>query len=402
MLKAMKVLPLLGLVTNLIACGQSPAVVGSSSAERVATAAPPSASAAPAPVNSATTVAVAPVEKPCGMPKSLPKADWPKKLDPVNATEPAAFVEGSATIAVLPDTQYYVDCRSPHFRKQVDWLMAQRKTRNIRAAVTLGDLTEHNEKPEWEFYKESLKGLDPTFPFLLNLGNHDYGDAGSANSRKSFFWDYFDTKFVEQTKTLVETLEPGKLENAFYSIDLGKVSLGVIILEWSPRKKTVDWANAVIKKHPKHRIMMATHAYLYSDSKRYDFKKNGTSQEWNPLAYPTHKADGADEPNHDGEMLWQAVFKKYPNVFMTVNGHVLNNGTGLLTSKGDKGNTVHQVLVNYQMLDEGGLGYLRLLEFQPDGKTVRVKTYSPSLNVFATGKEHDFSLTIDPPLWAAK
>lgn len=387
MLQKSVVLPLFAFVLGLASCGQNPTVVGSASSEKAAS--------DPAPV-------AAFPEKPCGMPATLPKADWPKKLEPTSPTEKDPFVAGSATIAVFPDTQYYIDCRSPHFRRQVEWVMAQRTARNIRAAVTLGDLTEHNLKEEWEFYKESLKPLDPTFPFLLNLGNHDYGDAGSANSRKTFFGEYFDNKFVEQTKALVETLEPGKLENAFYSIDLGKVSVGVIILEWSPRKKTVDWANEVIKKHPKHRIMMATHAYLYSDSTRYDFKKHGTAQEWNSLAYPTAKGEGAADGNHDGEMLWQAVFKKYPNVFLTVNGHVLNNGTGVLTSKGDKGNTVHQILVNYQMLDEGGLGYLRLFEFLPDGKTLHVKTYSPSLGVYATAKEQDFTLTIDPPLWSAK
>jgi Calcineurin-like phosphoesterase len=302
-------------------------------------------------------------------------------------------------VAVFPDTQYYIDCRSAHFRKQVEWVMGQRATRDIRAAVTLGDLTEHNFKEEWEFYKESLKPLDPTFPFLLTLGNHDYGDAGSANSRKSFFGEFFDGKFVEQMKAKVETAEPGKLENAFYTIDMGKFSLGVLILEWSTRKKTVAWANEMLKKHSKERVMMATHAYLYSDSTRYDFKKKGTSQEWNPLAYPTSKSDASGEDNHDGEMVWQSLLKKYPNVFLTVNGHVLNNGTGLLASKGDKGNTVHQMMVNYQMLDEGGLGYLRLLEFLPDGKTLRVKTYSPSLGVYATGKDQDFKLAIDPPLW---
>lgn len=393
--------PLFGLALGIASCGQGSTVVGPASSEKASSGPPPIASVVSVPAPSASAVAAVP-ERPCGMPKSLPKADWPKKLDPTSATEKDAFVAGSATIAVLPDTQYYVDCRSAHVRKQVEWVMAQRTTRNIRAAVTLGDLTEHNWKEEWDFYKEQLKSLDPTFPFLLTLGNHDYGDAGSANARKTFFGEYFDTKFVEQSKTLVETSEPGKLENAFYSIDLGKVSVGVIILEWSPRKSTVEWANKVIKAHPNHRIMMATHAYLYSDSTRYDFKKHGTSQEWNPLAYPTSKSDGAAEGNYDGEMLWQAVFKKYPNVFLTVNGHVLNNGTGVLTSKGDKGNTVQQVLVNYQMLDEGGLGYLRLFEFLPDGKTMHVKTYSPSLGLYATGKDQDFTLAIDPPLWKSK
>ncbi len=391
---------LLGLVGVVASCGQSPTAVGTAASDKAKNAPPPTLSAVSAPPP-ATSVAVAPPvpEKTCGMPKSLPKPDWPKKLEPTTSTEPDPFVPGSVTVAVVPDTQYYIDCRSAHFRKQVEWMMAQRATRDIRAAVTLGDLTEHNFKEEWEFYKESLKPLDPTFPYLLTLGNHDYGDNGSANSRKSFLGEFFDGKFVEKMKAKVETAEPGKLENAFYTIDMGKFSLGVLILEWSTRKNTLTWANEVLKKHPKERIMMATHAYLYSDSTRYDFKKKGTSQEWNPLAYPTAKSDGAGEDNHDGEMVWQSLLKKYPNVFLTVNGHVLNNGTGLLASKGDKGNTVHQMMVNYQMLDEGGLGYLRLLEFLPDGKTMRVKSYSPSLGVYATAKEQDFKLTIDPPLW---
>lgn len=395
MLRKRTVLPLFALVFGLASCGQSPTGASSATSRREAKAPGQVVSAA----SSAPSVAKAPEPRACGMPASLPKSDWPRKLEPTTQVEPDAFVAGTATIAVLPDTQYYVDCRSPHVRKQVEWLMAQRSARNIRAAVTLGDLTEHNWKDEWEFYRESLKPLDPTFPFLLTLGNHDYGDGGSANARRTFFGEYFDTKFVEQSKSLVETMEPGKLENAFYSIDLGKVSIGVLIFEWSTRKAVIDWADKVLAKHPKHRIMMATHAYLYSDSTRYDFKTKGPAQEWNPLAYPTHKDDGPDAHDHDGEMIWQALLKKHPGVFLTVNGHVLNNGTGLLTSKGDKGNTVHQMLVNYQMLDEGGLGYLRLLEFLPDGKTLRVKTYSPSLGVFATAKDQDFKLTIDPPLW---
>ncbi len=402
MLRKRFLLPLFALGLGLYSCAQNPSVAGpSSSAEKLQKASlpAPSQSTSPPPAVSASAIAQAPPAEPCGMPTSLPKADWPKKLEPTTPTEPSAFVSGSATIAVFPDTQYYASCRSPHLRKQVEWVTSQRAGRDIRAVVTLGDLTDHNTKAEWDFFKESLKPLDPTLPFLLNLGNHDYGDGGTANNRSTLLGEYFDASFVEKSKSLVETMEPNKLENAFYSIDLGKVSVGVLVLEWSPRTKTVEWANKVLAKHPKHRIMMATHAYLYSDSTRYDYKKKGGAQEWNPLAYPTNKGNEAVAGNHDGEMLWDKLLKKYPGVFLTINGHVLNNGTGLLASKGDKGNTVHQMLVNYQMLDEGGLGYLRLLEFLPDGKTMRVKTYSPSLNAYATAKDQDFSLTIDPPLW---
>jgi hypothetical protein len=400
MLRKRFLLPLFALGLGLVSCAPSHSTgTSTGNARKTALSAASASLATPPPAVAASAMAQTPPVEPCGKPASLPKPDWPKKLEPTTPTEPSAFVPGTATIAVFPDTQYYASCRSPHLRKQVEWVTAERAGRNIRAVVTLGDLTDHNTKAEWDFFKESLKPLDPTLPFVLNLGNHDYGDGGTANNRNTFFGEYFDGSFVERSKSLVETMEPNKLENAFYSIDLGKVSVGVLVLEWSPRAKTVEWADKVLAKHPKHRIMMSTHAYLYSDSTRYDYQKKGGTQEWNPLAYATNKGSEAAAGNHDGEMLWDNLLKKYPGVFLTINGHVLNNGTGLLTSKGDKGNTVHQMLVNYQMLDEGGLGYLRLLEFLPDGKTMRVKTYSPSLNAYATAKDQDFSLTIDPPMW---
>jgi hypothetical protein len=83
----------------------------------------------------------------------------------------------------------------------------------------------------------------------------------------------------------------------------------------------------------------------------------------------------------------------------TVSGHVLGQGTGHQTSRGDAGNVVHQLLTNYQMLDEGGLGYLRLLELYPDGKTIHVKTFSPSLGLYSYAAGQDFRLTVEPPLF---
>jgi hypothetical protein len=170
----------------------------------------------------------------------------------------------------------------------------------------------------------------------------------------------------------------------------------------------VAWANAVLARHPKDRVVVSTHAYLYDDGTRYDWKGKGAAQEWNPVAYPTGKRDPKKDAAidnlhrdgaHDGEMLWNALIKRHPGIFLVTSGHVLGRGEGVLTSKGDKGNTVNQVLVNYQMLREGGLGYLRLFEILPDGKSLRMKTYSPSLGVYAVGKEHAGDLRVEPGLW---
>jgi len=41
---------------------------------------------------------------------------------------------------------------------------------------------------------------------------------------------------------------------------------------------------------------------------------------------------------------------------------------------------------------------LRLIEFLPDGRTVRVKAYSPLSGVHKTDPQNQFVLTLDPPL----
>ena len=56
------------------------------------------------------------------------------------------------------------------------------------------------------------------------------------------------------------------------------------------------------------------------------------------------------------------------NFVFTFNGHVLNRGTGFLSSKNDQGSKVQQMLVNYQTRKLGGEGYLRLVECFPTAR----------------------------------
>ena len=41
-------------------------------------------------------------------------------------------------------------------------------------------------------------------------------------------------------------------------------------------------------------------------------------------------------------------------------------------------------------------GFLRLLEFLPDGRNVRVKAYSPVLDKYLTDSQNQFSFTLKP------
>ena len=54
----------------------------------------------------------------------------------------------------------------------------------------------------------------------------------------------------------------------------------------------------------------------------------------------------------------------------------------------------HELLANYQMLPQGGGGFLRLVEI--DGSAVRVRTYSPFLGEAKLGPDNDFQLALRP------
>jgi hypothetical protein len=107
------------------------------------------------------------------------------------------------------------------------------------------------------------------------------------------------------------------------------------------------------------------------------------------------KATGDDVS--DGDELWRNLVGKHENFVLTLNGHVLNDGLGRTVTATPAGRDVHQVLVNFQMKPKGGDGWLRLLEFRADGKTVQTYDYSPTRNERNESPQNQFAMTLAPP-----
>jgi len=343
----------------------------------------------------------------CGLPPELKARGWPSMLQPLEPGPPPKPSPGGFSLVVLPDTQYYVACRSPHLERQVRYVLEQQQDQNIVLVLTVGDLTEHNEDAEWAFFHEAVSPLFERVPLLLTTGNHDHGSGGAARTRGTSLTRIFGQPPARARALLAKAPSDGNWENAYYRLPVGKGTLGVLTLEWGPRQSIVEWANGVLDQYATDRQIFTTHAYLYHDDTRYDWASFGPAQEWNPRSYGTARLDPEQAPgpgnwsadaSHDGEMLWQHLLKSRPGLFLTVNGHVLVDGQGYLESRGVERNVVHQMLVNFQMLKDGGSGFLRLLQVEPGGKKLRVLTYSPSLDVRATGPGEQRELTIDPPL----
>jgi hypothetical protein len=303
-------------------------------------------------------------------------------------------VPGSFTLVVLPDTQGYTNERfAHHYHAQTQWIADNAQKYNIKNVLHLGDVTDNNLCPQWEIARAAMKRLDGVVPYAIATGNHDHGPRGNCATRETLLNEYFPFAESARWPTFGGAMEDGALENTYHLLEAGEQRLLILALEWGPRRQAVEWANRVVADHPDHRVILITHAYLYFDDTRYDWRKYGDDQAWSPYAsyYGVAALPGG---THDGEELWQKLVRRHPNFIMVLNGHVCGDGLGRQASIGDRGNIVQEMLVNYQMRPEGGEGYLRLVEFLPDGQTVQIKTYSPSLGKWRTNPDEQFLLTL--------
>ncbi|MBS0208650.1 MAG: metallophosphoesterase [Planctomycetes bacterium] len=307
--------------------------------------------------------------------------------------EPPALTEGSFTVAVLPDTQHYSEKYPEQFHAQTEWIVANRQRRNIACVLHLGDVTNHNTAPEWEVAASAMSKLDGAVPYFMTLGNHDYGEQGKCDQRSTQFQQYFPADKLRAQRGFggIYDRAAERLDNSYYLFSAGGRDFLVLSLEFGPRGDVIRWANEVAARHRDRQAILITHAYMYYDETRYDWVQRGKDQKWNPHSYPlaAHSTD-----INDGEELWQKLVGKQENFILTLNGHVLNDGLGRTVTPTAAGRNVHQCLVNFQMKPNGGDGWLRLLEFRPDGTTVEVYDYSPTRGERNESSQNRFTMNI--------
>jgi len=296
------------------------------------------------------------------------------------------------SLVILPDTQNYAKTYPGLFHLQTQWILENKNQYNIVYVLQNGDVTNDNLEVQWQRASQAFARLDGKVPYAISLGNHDFGLNGKTTDRTTLANNYFPISRFEKMPTFGQPMEPGKIDNTFHTFNAGGQDYLILCFEFGPRNEVLEWANKIAEKYSDHKIIVMTHAYLYSDSTRYDWENKNNTQEWNPHDYPIAKS-GSTTVN-DGQEIWDKLIKKHPNIFMTINGHVLNDGLGYLISRNDNSNNVHQILVNYQMLPIGGEAWLRILTFQPDRQTITVQDYSPLYEKFNTGHDNQFTINI--------
>ena len=246
----------------------------------------------------------------------------------------------------------------------------------------------------WESASRSFARLDNKLPYIIGCGNHDYGYKSSENGRTKFP-EYFPFERNSCWRDIIVSDYPNRngdisIENAAFEFKAGPGSpaaleawgpILVICAEFAPRDEVLEWARKLCTsdRFKDHKVFFITHSFLYQRS-----------------AARTDNEKYKIRPANWGAQIWEKFVKVTPNVRFVICGHTgkpgeFEDSVAYRCDLNDAGVSVHQMMFNVQIVGggwegNGGDGWLRILEFMPDGKTLKVSTYSPLFGISPSTK----------------
>jgi hypothetical protein len=280
------------------------------------------------------------------------------------------------SLVVLPDTQNYASTYPLIFDAQTQWIVDESAARNIVYVAHLGDCVEGGDNggddSEWQVVDGAISLIeDPVttgrpegIPYGLAVGNHDQSPFGSATGTTTFF-----NQFFGESRFLGRSYYGGHFgSNNDNHVDFFSASGNdfiVIYMEYdtSPDAAVLAWADALLAANPSRRGIVVSHFLITQNA------------DWSPQGVDTYNA-----------------LKRNSNLFLMLTGH---RTAEAMRTDIFAGNRVHTILSNYQNLDSGGNGWLRIMEFSPANDEIRVETYSPWIEAFETDANSEFVLSYD-------
>ena len=301
----------------------------------------------------------------------------------------------SWTMVVVPDVQGYTKLRRNYGILEImhAWIVENREKMNIQQVLFTGDLTNRNDltivepnrndlmsDEQWKAFSRAAERLDGEVPYILCTGNHDYGKK-SAENRNSFFGKYFPTDRNPLTRRQLVACNSNAfgittLENAIYEFTApypDNRKFLIISLQFAPTDGDLAWAKKIIEqpRFANHIGIVLTHSYLSSKGTRLTKEKYVLS----------------NNGGNSGEDIFKKLVYPAKNIRLVVCGHIAypdnwDKAISFSMDKNASGKSVAQMAFNTQAIGggwhgSGGDGWLRLLEFMPDKKTVKARTFSP-------------------------
>ena len=293
--------------------------------------------------------------------------------------------EYSYVLAFLPDIQYMTEKYPKNLTAVFDFLVNESKTRNIRYAIGLGDITNSNGVKEWTTVVRQTNRLNGYLDYSLVCGNHDT----LKNNKIEYFDQYYAPKtgyYYQHVASTGGFFNEDSVRNTYLTFSVGKINYIIINLDFGATDDILSWAGEVLDSHPDHRGILVTHGYLNAD---------GTTLDTNDYASP----DTYESQLNSGEDMWQKLVSKHENIDMIVSGHMHHDTAVVSPREGDAGNTVYQVLMDPQSTCNklGGIGVVGLMYFTEDGNHAKIEYYSTVLDKYLSESNKTLSLTFGEP-----
>jgi hypothetical protein len=287
------------------------------------------------------------------------------------------------TVVALPDSQCYTrefnGGSRDIFTAQTQWIADHKDDSNIVFVLHEGDITDGNSAWEWTNARASMSLLNGVVPYALAVGNHD--GLWTSRNDTALFNQYFPLSQFQNLPTFGGVFESNRMDNCYHLFSAGGVDWLVFSLEFGPRNVVLAWANQVATNYPNRRVIVLTHAHIYSDNTLHG---SSTNHLWTPTSYGRQ---------NNGTDVWEKFLRHHANMGFVFNGHICSGTSGRLVGVGDYGNQVFQMMADYQIAAFGGAGYLRVVQFFPDQDKMSVKTYSPFLDSWLTDPGNQFVYT---------
>lgn len=298
---------------------------------------PPASTPSPAPTNT-------PTPEPTATPEPTPT--------PVPAPTPF-------TIVWMTDTQNLSREFPEVFLSMRDWILSHRESENIQFVIHTGDVVGGLGPVMAKNAADALVPVLEVIPGMIVSGNHDI-------TKTDKHWNFSQQPYAKMVHKDGQILEENNGANVYAAYTTFHAA-GTDFLVFGIGYNVIctDWMNKIIAEHPNHVVITAVHKGL---------RDHGT--------YTT-----------ETRPIFVKVMPLWPQFRLILCGH--EHGTMMLTDwfDDDHDNTsersVTTMMFNYQDDWKNGLGYMRLLRFDPADHSIEVLTYSPWYDQWAYPKVSD-------------
>ena len=362
--------------------------------------------------------------------------DWassePKNLVTGEASGPLKFIreavelpplpEGAFTYAVFGDTQCYTKIdgggvTNRGFTSCIDWILANKDSQNIVFVSHLGDIVDRPDvAAQWEAASAQMKRLDDAgMRYGVAVGNHDmtWGDVSvfsqyfPASRYESYGADYesfggfIGTNFCKNAHLIKGTsvyddVVPcdianicGNNGNSLQLFSAGGEDFIVFHLQCSTPQPVVDWVDEKLTEYADRTAIIVDDEGLGLIQEGRPYHDFGDEINFGRMRCHRINSNGSTS----AQSQWERCYSKHPNLMMVLSGHEKEVLSMQQTVRGDYGNDVVEVCMNYPETPDSD--WMRIYRFVPSENKVYAYTLSPRLapgyGKTCVGDEVDFT-----------